>query len=95
MGEIADWMHDQVVWNEVEHKHIRIEERWAIQDIKERYNSGVLKWRTKAGETINVNQMTKQHIKNTINVLKRRGSRFTDLQKCWIEIFELELERRQ
>lgn len=93
MGEIAEWMCDQAIWQEAEYKNKHIEESWAIEDIKKRYNSGVLKWTTKDGQEIKVSKMTKQHIRNTTKFLKRNGA--TKVQKCWIEIFEIELERRQ
>ena len=49
-------------------------------------------WRTKDGREIPVRMMTTNHIKNTIEYLKRID--YMDMYATWIIAFEEELERR-
>ena len=58
--------------------------------IEEDYMAGTLKWATESGKRIEVSKMTVEHITNTINFLERSKI----LTDKWIEIFEIEIERR-
>ena len=50
-------------------------------------------WQMKNGEYIKVCDMTDSHIKNTINMLKRKPN--SDVYKPWIKVFNAELKRRE
>lgn len=92
MGEIAEWMYNEALKQEAEINHENAEVKWAIDNINMEYNRGVLKWETKDGNKININDMTDKHIMNTIDFLKRKEQKPFVLE--WIKILMFELEQR-
>lgn len=64
------------------------------QEIWDKYQRYLLKWRTKDGDGIFVHLMTTSHVINTKKMMERNPSP-TWTQRKWIEIFRIELIKRQ
>lgn len=69
---------------------IDIDESVRYLEVENEANKGF--WTTKNGTIIHVTDMTDDHIRNTINYIKRIDK--IDLYLPWIHTFEKELERR-
>ena len=92
MGEIADWMYNEALKQEAEANHEEAELKCAIDDLHRKYNRCALKWETKDGNRINIDNMTDKHLMNAINFLKRKEQK--PIVSEWIKILMFELERR-
>lgn len=83
MGDIADWMLDQAM--EQEARFIVVQDE-AAEHIKNLYLEHKLEWTTKAGDKINVIEMDKNHVYNTLNMLKRSQYSNSPKYQAWIKV---------
>lgn len=51
-------------------------------------------WETKEGKVLDLCEMDRSHIENTINFIKRKEGRFFGYANAFISMFEEELKRR-
>lgn len=86
MGEISDYYHDKALEAEA-----KIE--YYIEDIKEAYQKGILKWQTKNGNKILIQTMTTDHIKNCIKFIQREND-INNYTEAIIDILNQELNKR-
>ena len=95
MGDIADYYMDIAMQHQAEwesQQHFRME---SVEKMEKLYMMGVLKWNTQNDGRIMVTKMTKNHLTNTIEFIKRnyKGSD-NEIAKKWIELLNYELEKR-
>ena len=91
MGDMADDWSDRCKLNEAM-QYERLEKY--AQENWNKYQKKILKWNTKDGDGIYVHLMTTSHVANTKKLLERNKEP-NPVQRKWIEIFRIELIKRQ
>lgn len=94
MGDIAEYYMDLAMQQDVEMEAENHFRRELIEKLDKDYMMGILKWNTQFDGKIMVTKMTKLHIENTINYIKRTYKN-EEVSEKWIELLGYELEKRK
>lgn len=94
MGEIAD-MYEDYAFEEMAkfdaEQQYRVEK---AQKMEKEYMMGILKWGSLEGP-VSVTSMSDSHIANCIEMIKRNEYSNGEISHKWVELFEIELEKRK
>lgn len=93
MGDIAEYYMDLAMQQDAEMEAENHFRRELIETMEKDYMMGVLKWNTQFDGKIMVTKMTKLHLENTINYIKRTYKN-EEVSNKWIELLGYELEKR-
>lgn len=94
MGDAADDAMFEALCHEFDHEQAikRIEEY--AKSIIEDYKMGIAKWTKKDKTTILVTDMSDNHVKATLALLKRNQSN-SSILAAWIKVFNAEIIKRK
>ncbi len=92
MGEMADYYMQQMMCEDYYEPSFCPKDKAKM--VLDKYKEGTLSWTTRAGEEINVKDMTVLHLENTIKHLVNNSDDFTSEVEAWVDIFTKELNKR-
>lgn len=91
MGDIADWMFDKAMEEE-------LKLQYSIEELWKSYEEGKLQWTSKENKRIFVHDMSERYITNCINFIQRDRECYENNKEYYdalIKIFETELIKRK
>ncbi len=94
MGEIADMYEDYAYQEMAEFEAEQKHREDKAKEMEREYMMGVLKWSTQSQGKIMVTKMTKEHLENSIEFIKRVHHN-DEISQKWIELLGYELEKRK
>ena len=94
MGDIADYYMDLAMQQDAKFEAESKLRQEQVNKLEKYYMMGILKWRTKSGSKIMVSRMTKEHLENSIEFIKR-AHHDDEISQKWIELLGYELEKRK
>lgn len=92
--DIADELYDQSLRMEIKYRHALRDLRIKANAIEDSYIAGDLKWKTKDHSEILIQDMTDEHVVNTLSFLKKIDSN-NPVFNMWVTCFESEVSKRK